>query len=240
MDLRLPNLRTLSLPLLVGLVLSACGPKSQMAGDPSSAFQSSEFSLPYSKLHATPILGSGESLVPSPAKKAPATPEFRSMVQEHVKGQIPKYISFFEKAKDISTFCPGYENSYEVEKQNCWVTLVLALVDLESKFDPAAEFLEPDGKWSVGLLMLSPGECKAAPTKEDLKHATKNLDCGLRIMANRIARDSYISGPKETRGAASYWSTLREPYTFKKYKLGKRPQVIAKTSQYRNLEVALK
>lgn len=148
---------------------------------------------------------------------------------------IKNRMSSFEKARDRNVFCPGYDNATQEKKQLCWLRLVSAVARFESAFHPGDSFREPNGKYSVGLLALSTGECSNAPTLSALKNPVKNLICGTNKMAHLIARDGYIDGPSNNRGAASYWSVLRKPYSFRKMKLGKKYEIIPLTKIYRSL-----
>jgi hypothetical protein len=150
-----------------------------------------------------------------------------------VRGIVRARRLSFEKARDKETFCPGYARASRAEQENCFVALVAAIVKLESNFRPAAVFREPNGTDSVGLLMLSPGECRNARTLAALKDPVQNLICGTNRMALLIERHGYISGPPNKRGAAAYWSTLRPPYTYGRYKLGKKQQIRALTRHYK-------
>lgn len=138
----------------------------------------------------------------------------------------------FEQAADKEEFCPGYRTAPISLKNVCWVRVIGAVAQLESDFNPNDAFREPNGNWSVGLLSLSPNECANAPTKEQLLDPIKNLVCGVNKMAALIRRDHYIDGPEGQRGAASYWSTLREPYENAGYQVGKKFEVIKITSKF--------
>ena len=148
---------------------------------------------------------------------------------------IRSRISSFEKARDRNIFCPGYDRASKEAKETCWLRLVSAVAKFESSFHPSDSFREPNGVYSVGLLALSPGECKNAPTITTLKNPVKNIICGASKMAHLIARDGYIEGPVGKRGASAYWSVLRKPYRFKKYKLGKKELIIPLTRIYKNI-----
>lgn len=145
-------------------------------------------------------------------------------------------LTTLDRARDVSTFCPGYVVAARPYRELCWLKLVGAVAQFESRFEPANTFREPNGVMSVGLLQLSPNECPNAPTLNDLKDPVRNLACGVDIMANLIGRDGYVDGPASRRGAAAYWSTLREPYTMSGYKLGKKPQIIQMTKTYRQVD----
>lgn len=144
---------------------------------------------------------------------------------------VRENFSKLEQAKDKNAFCPGYASATQARKEICWLRVVGAIARYESNYHPRDSFREPNGKYSVGLMALSPGECSNAPTMNSLKDPVKNLICGTRKMAGFIARGGYISGPGN-RGAAAYWSVLRAPYKYRKYRLGKKNLIIAITRQY--------
>ena len=146
--------------------------------------------------------------------------------------EIRTHRSEFEMARDKSDFCPGYETANERNRDICWLRLVSAVVKFESGFNPRDRFREASGIWSVGLLALSAHECANAPTSESLTNPHKNLVCGIAMMANLIAKDGFIDGPATSRGAASYWSTLRAPYVSRHLHVGKKRGVMNYTRQY--------
>lgn len=138
------------------------------------------------------------------------------------------------EAKDVEEFCPGYGRASQVQKESCWHRLISALVYKENDaFNPREVFIEPEGAPSVGLMMLSRGECKNALTDEALKNPVENLRCGIKRMAKLIARGGCISCKQ---GAAAYWSTLRTPYKAYGYNLGKKAEIVAMTSNYKSFQ----
>lgn len=154
--------------------------------------------------------------------------EFDPVIQAAVRPHVEQ----LEKANDKEYFCPGYAHATDRQRESCWVSLVKAVATYESGLNPRLTFQEPDGNTSVGLLMLSPGECNNADTVAALKNAHSNLNCGVGKMAHLVAKDGYISGPTANRGAARYWSVLRDSYTYGKYKLGKKKPIARITHQY--------
>ena len=153
---------------------------------------------------------------------------------------IDERIEDLEEAEDINHFCPGYDSATKAQKRNCWLRMVGGMVKYESEFKASDAFREPDGKWSVGLMALSPSECDNAPNVSSLKNSVPNLICGVNKMADLIDRDKHIAGPSGHRGAAAYWSTLKAPYVFfdksrgRNLKLGKGDLVIEITRKYRS------
>lgn len=146
---------------------------------------------------------------------------------------VQEQISQLERARDVAEFCPAYASASIVQREACWVRLISSVSSFESGFNPRDEYRESSGNLSIGLLALSPGECPGAPSAEDLKNPLRNLACGTKIMARLIARDGWIEGPENARGAAAYWSTLRAPYVAGNLKLGKKHLIVPITNQYR-------
>jgi len=144
-------------------------------------------------------------------------------------------IAKFEKARDREIFCPGYQSATDAQRLTCWVRLISVMVQFESNFNQNAVFNEPYGAKSVGLLMMSPGECSNAPTLEALKNGIENLKCGAARMAMLIARDGYVTSPDNKHGAAAYWSVLRAPYTAYGLKLGKKPEILKVSTKYKQV-----
>lgn len=151
-----------------------------------------------------------------------------------VLGVIRANIAKLEKARDRDFWCPDYNSATDAQRLTCWARLVSALVKYESNFNQNAVYDEPGmSQDSIGLMMMSPGECPNAPTAAKLKNGVENLKCGTARMAMLIARDGYVTAPNNRKGAAAYWSVLRAPYTAYGLKLGKRPEISAITRSYK-------
>jgi hypothetical protein len=146
---------------------------------------------------------------------------------------IEDHFYSFDNARDASVFCPGYDSATHRQKELCWLRVIGAIVKFESHFNPIDSFREPNGNYSVGLFSLSPGECDNAKTLEALRNPIANLTCGVLKLAQLIGETEFIDGPKH-EGAAVYWSTLRPPYTYKGYHVGKKEDVIEITSKYQD------
>jgi hypothetical protein len=143
----------------------------------------------------------------------------------------------FARAEDIGAFCPGYKSASLSQQEGCLLRLVSALVKKESDFDARAFTPEDKGLPSVGLMMLSRGECANAPTEAELKNAVKNLTCGINKLADQIKKGNCISC---LAGGGAYWSALRAPYTYRTRSgqllhLGKRDEIARLTKNYRTL-----
>jgi hypothetical protein len=215
--------------LSLSLLLTACG-QIEPTTAPEAKFASAaaevdlpEFEPNWSHASASPM---GNVPVWTGVRN---TESWTATVHKTVAARIEE----LEKAQDKEEFCPGYSKAGAMEKEACWVRLVSAMVQFESRFKPDTVFLEPDGNKSIGLLSLSPGECANAPSEAELKVPEKNLSCGTALMAKLIARQGYINGPKGQRGAAAYWSVLREPYRAHGYELGKQDEIIELTKEYK-------
>lgn len=158
---------------------------------------------------------------------------------EAVRNVVRVHLAQFERAADRNEFCPGYDEANRHERVNCWVMLVAAVSFYESDFLPGTKYLESNGKYSVGLLALTAGECPMARDVQMLQDPVLNLTCGTAIMARAIGRDGYVNGPAERRGAAAYWSSLRNPYRqwserHQRYlSLGKKPLILPMVRGYR-------
>lgn len=125
-----------------------------------------------------------------------------------------------EKAKDINRFCPKYFDHGVFDRVQFWGELVSTMAFFESAWNPKTVFKEPAplNNESIGLLQLSQSDaknyasiaqCKPLAVRSNLMDPLINLDCGLRIMAQWIAKDGAITTPNNL-GAARYWSVLRE------------------------------
>ncbi|NDF15729.1 hypothetical protein EB061_10470 [bacterium] len=226
------KLSTLISSLATLLALAACGkaPDGRPGIEPyafAPALLESEEPMETAEISA---LG-GASSGPAAWSHLANTESWTRAVHEVVTANFAK----FDAARDRETFCPGYSSADSSRKETCWVRLVSAVVKYESNFNPTDAYRESSGQWSVGLLQLSPGECKNAPTMNALKNAEQNLICGARKMADLIARYGSITTPDNTHGAAAYWSTLRAPYVSHGLRLGKKKEVAAISRQYREV-----
>lgn len=140
---------------------------------------------------------------------------------EAVLKVVQSRIEDFNKARDVEDFCPGYRTAEPYEQENCWLLLVTAISEHESNFKTSDSFTEGNGVDSIGLLALSPGECRQAHSARELGDPVRNLLCGVEKMADLVARDKVIDGSRDakgndlggrSRGIAAYWSTVRPRY----------------------------
>lgn len=109
---------------------------------------------------------------------------------------------------DIAAYCPGYRSAGPDDRKAFWVTFLSALAKHESTWRPEAA--GGGGAW-LGLLQISPGTARGygcdAQTAEALKDGSKNLSCGIRIMAQTVQRDGVISAGNG--GVAADWAPFR-------------------------------
>lgn len=125
--------------------------------------------------------------------------------------------------KDITTFCPAYDQLDANKRMHFWVGLLSAMAKLESGFKPETKYVEPDivdaNKQNVvsrGLLQISIESanqkaygCGIQQT-EDLHRVDVNLNCAAQIMQHWVEKDDLIAAAsKPAVGAARYWSVLR-------------------------------
>jgi uncharacterized protein (TIGR02594 family) len=115
---------------------------------------------------------------------------------------------------DIGDFCPAFPGD-KARRERFWLYLLSCIAELESSFNPKAQFRESSGEISAGLLQLSTGDagrysCDFS-TLEDVLDPLKNLSCGVRILQRWVVQDNVISGisGRDHKGGSRYWSTLR-------------------------------
>lgn len=140
--------------------------------------------------------------------------------------------SSLDQAADLPDFCPGFFSASKEQKETCWLRLISAMAYFESTFNPKATYKEHTGTLSIGLLMMNADHCPKANTETALKDGVNNIHCAMTRMERLIKRDQAISGPKEARGAAAYWSVLRPPYQFRDLRLGKKQHIQKFTKTY--------
>lgn len=139
---------------------------------------------------------------------------------------VQKNFSKLDNASDIALFCPDYEKLEQEQKKIVWGELIVALAYYESGWNPNAQLTEiglgTDAVThltvvSEGLLQLSYGDTRwakwcafdweADKTNTDNPTILKprnNLECGVGILANQIAKHGRI-----TLAHGAYWSVLK-------------------------------
>ena len=105
---------------------------------------------------------------------------------------------------DIDSWCPGYREGGREARAAFWAGLVSALAWHESTHRPGA--VGGGGQW-YGLVQILPSTARlydcAATTGPGLTHGPSNLRCGIRIMAETVARDGVVA--RNMRGVAADW-----------------------------------
>jgi hypothetical protein len=139
-------------------------------------------------------------------------------------------------ADDMDTFCPQYQTLTTNERVNLWALLISAMTKYESGYNPLSRYQETTmGKDSVtglpvyseGLLQLSYQDinhykfCEFDWSKDKNLSATdprktildpyKNLNCGVRILAQQVSKKNRI-----TVGDGAYWAVIKSNSTHHK------------------------
>ena len=138
---------------------------------------------------------------------------------------------FLDQAiSDINDFCPNYANKSDELKISFWIHLFNALSRKESRFDPMVSNFEGnfgDGSLNVtsrGLFQMSYRSLQARRYRNtgcrigvanELHDPYENIECAVAIFKTWIKSDGCLSCKNQEgkfRGAARYWSPLRERY----------------------------
>jgi hypothetical protein len=152
----------------------------------------------------------------------------------------------FDKAADIESFCPKYKKLDKNTQIQALAETVLAVMFFESRYEPTSRMAEPPlgndcvtkkPVYSEGLLQLSYCDktwakfCRfdwEADKKLDPKDPKKtildpiiNMECGVGIMANQVARKGLLAFTKN-----NYWAVLRP-----EGKYGKVPEIKARVKK---------
>ncbi len=110
---------------------------------------------------------------------------------------------------DIATWCPGYAQAAEEEREAFWAGLMSALAKHESTWNPRAS--GGGGRW-IGLLQISPATARhygcEATTKAELKDGASNLSCAVQIAAVQVRRDGMVAGGG-AQGMGRDWAPFR-------------------------------
>lgn len=138
--------------------------------------------------------------------------------------------SLLQGAEDITNFCPGYYKLNTNERINFWGLLVSGIVKYESNFDPTSRMHETTmgtdpvtGKpvYSEGLMQLSYQDVRnyrfcdefdwssdkhlhPQDPKKTILDPYKNLNCGVKILAQQIRNKNRITVSKGV-----YWAVIR-------------------------------
>ncbi len=139
-------------------------------------------------------------------------------------------------AQDMSRFCKKYSFLTDKQKVNVAGQLIAAMSKFESGFNPLSRYQEStmgtdpitgQPVWSEGLLQLSYQDitgypfCKfdwsldknLSPTdpKKTILDPYKNLDCGIRILAQQVKRKGFI-----VVGSGAYWAVIKDNGRYEK------------------------
>jgi hypothetical protein len=148
------------------------------------------------------------------------SPVWTAAAHQALEGIAPQLLA--ATPTDIDAFCPGYRTADSAGRRAFYVLLLSELARLESNFDPAARFAEPTVRdrqgrnvISTGLLQISQESANgygcAITDQRQLEDGATNLQCGVRILSNLIARDGVVTGyERGWKGASRYWSPFRD------------------------------
>lgn len=122
----------------------------------------------------------------------------------------------FSKAKDITTFCPKYNDLTPDQKLHALGEFMVAIAFYESGFNPSSKYMEPPplGYESIGLYQLSYEDnkgypdCKLNRASKNLEDPAQNIRCASIIM-QKLLKDGQITSADFKRGLARYWSVTR-------------------------------
>lgn len=147
----------------------------------------------------------------------------RKVTQREVRATLQNYIGINSPLvkrvpNDIASYCPSYVRANKAERAEFWQSLIAAIVPYESAYKTLTAYWEEGtlNQFSIGLLQLSftdgAGYRCNFSSEADIASPDKNLSCGVKIMtkltSGTVERPGTIS--KGNRGAARYWSTLRD------------------------------
>ncbi len=181
---------------------------------------------PIVKPSPTPVLGFGP-LVKISWEKYPENRPWSIYVYDLIDAEL---FEQFNKALDNKRFCPKFDSLKRDEKLTFWTELISAISYFESGWSPVSRMKETTmgtdpitqrPVYSEGLLQLSYQDIQWAPycrfdweldkskadkdPKKTILDPFKNLDCGVRILANQISKRSAI-----ILNSGVYWSVLKE------------------------------
>jgi hypothetical protein len=147
--------------------------------------------------------------------------------------------SKISQARDLENFCPGYYGVSSEKQMACVLRVFTEMARYESSFNPRPkDFKENNGDVSRGLFSMSLHQCPNARTADELFDPHVNIECAAIVFAKWIAKDGYISGPAEAKGAARNWSCLQTFHYVYAKSLGKsvpvgyKKQIIQFASSY--------
>lgn len=111
--------------------------------------------------------------------------------------------------RDIATWCPGYPDASDDEREAFWTGILSALAKHESTWNPKAS--GGGGRW-IGLLQIAPSTARQygceANTVGALKNGADNLTCAVRIAGVQVAKDDMVAG-NGAQGLGRDWAPFR-------------------------------
>lgn len=216
-------------------------------------------------VHQAPVIPQSQPVpekvaVPSPTAVAvvPVSLDWNNKIWDMiVRFDVTQSLVSFNKASDISRFCPGYSKLDQAGQIEVWSHLIVAIAKYESDYSPYSNMVETTQgidpstglpKKSEGLLQLSyqdRGNYSSIPEcqllnwskdksldyqKRSIVDPKINLDCGIKIMAHLVSRDGLVADGHagSAKGLARYWSVVRTPDSYGSHKLN---EIIALTKK---------
>lgn len=112
------------------------------------------------------------------------------------------------RLSDVTTYCPGYPEASEADRQAFWMGMFSALAKHESTYNPAAA--GAGGRYR-GMLQISPATARAYGCDAGaLYEAEANLSCAVKIASRQVARTGKVAGgPGAWGGLAMDWGPMR-------------------------------
>lgn len=120
---------------------------------------------------------------------------------------------------DPEAFAPGYSHLSGQGQIKFWAELTVSISKYESGWDPQAVYHEaPPLTDSIGLMQLSYIDAatyhleRLDESARSLEGPLTNLRCAVQILAQLVQADGVLTAGsgKRSRGAARYWSVMRE------------------------------
>lgn len=169
----------------------------------------------------------------------------RKAWSEHLYKEIESKFESFE-ARDITYFCPNYDNIPKQQKINVWAQIICMMAYYESNWKPNVRYVEhslgidpvtqrtntSEGLLQVGYADSLYHKCdfnweKDKALADDDSNKTifnpyLNLSCGVKILSKQVATHKALV---INRGA--YWSVIKEGH-----RNSKIPQIISAVSKF--------
>jgi hypothetical protein len=116
-------------------------------------------------------------------------------------------------------FAPGFSRLSEQGQTKFWAELVVSISKYESDWDPKAVYHEaPPLTDSIGLMQISYTDAatyhlgRLDEGARALEDPGTNMRCAVQILAQLVQADGVLTAGagERSRGAARYWSVMRE------------------------------